>query len=134
MTLDIVDSIYTTPNEFFDLRKTCIISRVNFWSRRCVHDGETLKLLLADNQQLKTSLGQMDAPESNQGFGRVSKQLQSDFDFECAMCPSKSKLPTSRQYCGQCVGGGTDANLAQIKGSYAWFYAKCAHDQAYYAE
>ena len=54
-----------------------------------VHDGDTITLLLAGNQQLKIRLAQIDAPESSQAFGQRSKQSLSELVFNKTI-----RLPT----------------------------------------
>ena len=46
-----------------------------------VHDGDTLTLLVAGNKTLRVRMAQIDAPESQQGFGQKSKQSLSDMAF-----------------------------------------------------
>ncbi len=98
-----------------------------------VHDGDTLTLLLAGNQQLKIRLAQIDAPESNQGFGRVSKQSLSDLAFGKEVSVEVETIDKYGRTVGKVLVGGMDANLEQVKNGMAWEYVKYAHDPAYYS-
>jgi endonuclease YncB( thermonuclease family) len=50
---------------------------------RCigVHDGDSIRVLVSGNQQLKIRLGFIDAPEMGQAFGYWAKQALSELVF-----------------------------------------------------
>lgn len=93
-----------------------------------ISDGDTLTLHDAGNQQHKIRLAEIDAPESKQAFGQVSKKSLSD------MCFGKDATATviNRDRYGRSVArmdcGGVDANLEQVKRGLAWAYVRYARD------
>ena len=50
---------------------------------RCigVHDGDSIRVLVSGNQQLKIRLGFIDAPEMGQAFGYCAQQALSELVF-----------------------------------------------------
>jgi endonuclease YncB( thermonuclease family) len=95
------------------------------------HDGDTVTVLDAGNQQIKIRLNQIDAPELSQDFGRSSKQSLSDLVFGKQV---RIEVADTDRY-GRTVGtiwiGGTDVNLEQVKRGQAWAYRKYLKDPAY---
>ena len=98
-----------------------------------VNDGDTITVLDANNRQYKIRLGQIDAPEFDQDFGRASKKSLSDLVFKRQV---EINVETTDQY-GRIVGkvlvNGQDVNLAQIRSGMAWVYRQYVHEPAYFA-
>jgi len=93
-----------------------------------VHDGDTITLLLAGNQQLKIRLAQIDAPESGQAFGQRSKQSLSELVFNKAIHVKKETIDKYGRTVGTLFIGEFDINREQIKRGMAWAYRKYLHD------
>lgn len=97
-----------------------------------VHDGDTITVLDARNQQHRIRFAQIDAPESRQDFGQASKQALSDLVFGETV---RVEVETTDRY-GRTVGtvwvGSVNTNLEQVKDGMAWVYRQYAHDPAYY--
>jgi len=88
-----------------------------------ITDGETVKVLSKDNQQLKIRLAAIDAPERKQPFGAKSKQMLSSFIGNERVnldCPSKDRY--NRLICTIRLRDGTDVNRAMVANGGAWVY------------
>ncbi len=98
-----------------------------------VLDGDSITLLDTNNRQYNIRLGQIDAPEFSQSFGRASKKALSGLVFGKQV---EVNVETTDQY-GRTVGkvlvNGQDANLAQVRNGMAWVYRQYAHEPAYFA-
>jgi len=95
-----------------------------------VHDGDTVTLLMAGNQQVKIRLAQIDAPESDQAFGQRSKQSLSDMVFNKNIRVEKDTIDKYGRTVGTIFVDGLDANREQIKRGMAWAYRQYLHDQS----
>jgi len=95
-----------------------------------VHDGDTITLLLAGNQQLKIRLAQIDAPENSQAFGQRSKQSLSELVFNKTIHVKKETIDKYGRTVGTLFIDGFDVNREQIKRGMAWAYRKYLHDQS----
>jgi endonuclease YncB( thermonuclease family) len=94
-----------------------------------VHDGDTVTLLMADHQQLKIRLAQLDAPEIGQAFGQRSKQSLSDMVFNKAIQVEKETIDKYGRTVGTIFVAGIDVNAEMIRRGAAWVYRKYAKDQ-----
>jgi endonuclease YncB( thermonuclease family) len=95
-----------------------------------VHDGDTVTLLIAGNQQVKVRLAQIDAPESDQAFGQRSKQSLSNMVFNKTVKVEKETIDKYGRTVGTIFVDGLDANSEQVKRGMAWAYRKYLHDQS----
>ena len=95
-----------------------------------VHDGDTVTLLIAGNQQLKIRLAQIDAPELDQPFGQQSKQSLSDMVFNKTIKVDKETTDKYGRTVGTLIIEGVDANKEQVKRGMAWVYKQYLHDQS----
>lgn len=89
-----------------------------------VTDGDTITLLDASQTQYKIRLSGIDAPEKKQAFGGASKKSLSDLVYGKVVSVNWDKLDRYGRTVGKVLVNGTDANLAQVKNGYAWFYKK----------
>jgi len=105
---------------------------VEFFEGRVVgvHDGDTLTLLMAGNQQIKIRLAQIDAPESDQAFGQRSKESLSNMVFNKNIRVEKETVDKYGRTVGTIIVDGLDANREQIKRGMAWAYRQYLHDQS----
>jgi micrococcal nuclease len=98
-----------------------------------ISDGDTIKVLSADKQQIKCRLFGIDAPESRQSFGQASKNSLSDMVFGKDV---KVEILDQDQY-GRSVCriilNGVDVNKVQLQRGFAWFYARYSDDVSYAA-
>lgn len=98
-----------------------------------VNDGDTLTLVDAGNQQHKIRLAEIDAPESKQAFGQVSKKSLSDMCFgkeatATVIDRDRYKRSVARMDCA-----GIDANLEQVRRGLAWAYVRYARNPRIFA-
>lgn len=94
-----------------------------------VADGDTLTVLV-DRHQVKVRLAEIDAPESHQAFGRVSRQSLAD------ICHLRDAIVTQRdrdrygRIVAQVTCAGVDANAEQVKRGMAWVYRRYAPENS----
>lgn len=96
-----------------------------------IADGDTLTVL-AERQQIKVRLAEIDAPEKGQAFGNRSKQSLSVLCHgKQARLDDKGKdrygRTLARVYCD-----GTDANAEQVRRGMAWVYDRYVTDRSLY--
>ena len=111
-----------------------------------VSDGDTLTVLDSAKTQHKVRLAGIDAPESKQAFGQVSKKNLSDLVFgkDVRVEWKKhdrygrivGKVTVQPQDCSSCQHT-RDAGLAQLEAGLAWWYREyrreqTLEDQGYY--
>jgi endonuclease YncB( thermonuclease family) len=95
-----------------------------------ITDGDTVKLLTADKQQIKIRLSDIDTPEKKQSHGSRAKQALSDLVFRE---PVTAKVVTVDRY-GRTVArlyvGDLDVNQEMVRLGAAWVYRKYSKDQS----
>jgi endonuclease YncB( thermonuclease family) len=95
-----------------------------------VSDGDTVTLLDRSKTQHRIRLLGIDAPESAQSFGQVSRKHLADqvFGKEIqADCPKSDHY--GRRLC-KLIIQGRDVNLGMVKAGLAWHYRQYQSDQA----
>lgn len=98
-----------------------------------ISDGDTIKVLSADKQQIKCRLFGIDAPESRQSFGAASKNSLSDMVFgKNVKVEIVDRDQYGRSVC-RIILNGVDVNKAQLQRGFAWFYARYSDDASYAA-
>ena len=80
-----------------------------------VADGDTITVLGASNRQARVRLQGIDAPESRQAFGEVSKRNLSDLVFNTQVVVEYEKTDRYGRTLGKVLAGGRDVNLEQLK-------------------
>ncbi len=94
-----------------------------------VSDGDTITVLDSQHRQHKIRLAGIDAPESKQAFGQVSKKHLSDLVFDRDVTLGCGKTDRYQREVCVVVVNGEDANLAQVEAGMAWWYRKYANEQ-----
>jgi endonuclease YncB( thermonuclease family) len=102
-------------------------------------DGDTLLMLDSKNAQHRVRLSGIDAPESKQPFGKVSRQNLADLVFQKQVKIETGnkdrygrligKIWVESEDCSGC-GMTLDANLAQVTAGLAWWYRDYAYEQS----
>ncbi len=97
-----------------------------------IADGDTLIILNNDQQEVKVTLAEIDAPEKSQAFGARSKQSLSELCFgkQAEIIPQakdRYKRMVARVKCS-----GVDANTEQVKRGMAWVYPRHVRDHNLY--
>jgi endonuclease YncB( thermonuclease family) len=97
-----------------------------------VHDGDTLTVMNG-SRQVKVRLYGVDAPESNQAFGSVSKRFLSTLVFGKTV---RVSVQTTDRY-GRSVSRvgveGADVSLQIIRAGLGWYYKQYSKDASYAA-
>jgi endonuclease YncB( thermonuclease family) len=93
-----------------------------------VADGDTVTVLDNSNTQYKIRFNGIDAPESKQDFGQVSKRHLSDLVFGKDVTVRWSKKDKYGRIVGTVFVGGTNVNLEQLRAGLAWYYRQYASD------
>lgn len=94
-----------------------------------VSDGDTLKLLTAEQEQVSIRISGIDVPESRQPFGQASKEglialvAQAEVVAHCA-----KNDQYGRSICRVEVGG-VDVGLRQLQAGLAWHYKQFEREQ-----
>lgn len=94
-----------------------------------VSDGDTLTVLVGV-QQYRVRLQGIDAPESGQAFGSVSKQGLSSLAFGRSVQVEFREQDRYGRILGVVYVDGQDINLAMIKHGLAWHYKHYQRDQS----
>lgn len=92
-------------------------------------DGDTLTVLDGSNKQTRIRLVGIDAPESKQAFGTVSRKHLSDLVFNKQVTVEYDKTDGYGRTLGKVLVGGRDVNLEQIKAGLAWHYKYYENEQ-----
>ena len=95
-----------------------------------ITDGDTLVVLDAGNTQHKIRLPGIDAPESNQPFGKRSKEALSALVAGQRVEVDWHKHDRYGRILGKVIAQGKDVNLAQVRTGMAWWYRKYANEQS----
>ena len=94
-----------------------------------ITDGDTLVVLDASNTQHKIRLSGIDAPETNQPFGKRSKEALSALVAGQRVEVDWHKHDRYGRIVGKVIAQGKDVNLAQFRTGMAWWYRKYADEQ-----
>ena len=95
-----------------------------------ITDGDTLVVLDASNTQHKIRLSGIDAPETNQPFGKRSKEALSALVAGQRVEVDWHKHDRYGRIVGKVIAQGKDVNLAQVRTGMAWWYRKYANEQS----
>lgn len=87
-----------------------------------VADGDTIHCLTAEKQQIRVRLAEIDAPESKQAFGNVSKQSLSGLVFDRDVNLSITDQDKYGRYVAHVFVDGKNVNLVQVQTGMAWVY------------
>ena len=91
-----------------------------------VHDGDTLTVLTAGNVETKVRLHGIDAPESGQAFGNVSKQALSGMVFGKTVVVDALSHDRYGRVIGVVYLPEGNVNHAMVAYGYAWWYQEYA--------
>lgn len=96
-----------------------------------VVDGDTVKVLTADNTQLRVRLYGIDAPESRQPYGQAAKQHLSGLIFGRDVGLTITGVDLYGRSIGIIILDGTDINLEMIRAGMAWCYRRYCDNPKY---
>src|SRR6516165_7585726 len=93
---------------------------------RCVGvtDGDTVRVLSSDNQQIRVRLAFVDAPEKVQAFGQRAKQAMSALVFGKDVKLRPHTIDGYGRLVAQVLVDNQDAGLELLKQGLCWVYEK----------
>ena len=95
-----------------------------------ITDGDTVVVLDGGNTQHKIRLSGIDAPETNQPFGKRSKEALSALVAGQRVEVDWHKHDRYGRIVGKVIVQGKDVNLAQVQAGMAWWYRKYRDEQS----
>jgi endonuclease YncB( thermonuclease family) len=93
-----------------------------------VTDGETLKVLVGDQQLLRVRLAFCDAPEKKQAFGARAKQAMSELVFGKDIELRPHAIDRYARTVAQVEADGKDAGTEMLRQGLAWVYDRRKND------
>lgn len=96
-----------------------------------VTDGDTVRLLVDGRDLYKVRLGEIDAPESGQPFGRTSKKMLSELVFGQMVSARVTDVDRYGRSVAVLTRGSTNSNGEMVKQGGAWAYRRYLSDQRY---
>lgn len=94
-----------------------------------VSDGDTVKLLTADQQQVSIRISGIDAPESRQAFGQASKENLLALTAQAEVVARCSKVDQYDRSICRVEVAGVDVGLRQLQAGLAWHYKQYQREQ-----
>jgi endonuclease YncB( thermonuclease family)/methylphosphotriester-DNA--protein-cysteine methyltransferase len=94
-----------------------------------VSDGDTITVLDKENREHKIRFQGIDAPESKQAFGQVSKDNLARMIMGKEVKVVWSKRDKYGRTVGKVLLDGQDVNIEQVKAGLAWHYKKYSDEQ-----
>ena len=93
-----------------------------------VSDGDTITVLDSNNQKHKVRLQGIDAPETQQAFGEISRQSLASLVNDKEVIVLWDKKDKYARILGKIIVDGRDANYEQLKKGLAWYYKQYKKD------
>ncbi|CAG7856578.1 hypothetical protein MCAMS1_01115 [biofilm metagenome] len=93
-----------------------------------VTDGDTIKVLTKDNQEVKVRLACIDAPEKKQAFGEKAKQSLAKLIYNKTVEIESGGTDRYKRTLGYIWLGNELINLKMVADGYAWNYRKYCTD------
>jgi endonuclease YncB( thermonuclease family) len=91
-----------------------------------ITDGDTLTLLV-DRRQVRVRLAQIDAPESDQPYGKKAKAALSALAFGRQAHVEVVDIDRYGRTVGEVFVDGIDVNREMVREGHAWAYTKYSH-------
>ena len=95
-----------------------------------VTDGDTLKLLDADNKQHTIRLAGIDAPEKSQAFGNAAQKHLAELVADQQVCTEGDKTDKYGRTVAKVMLDDKDVDLQMVKDGFAWHFKKYASEQS----
>ena len=93
-----------------------------------ITDGDTIKILTSDKQQIKVRLANIDSPEKKQPYGQKAKQILSDKIYGKKVTVEKVTTDRYKRMIGKVYLGDRYINAEMVADGYAWVYRKYNKD------
>lgn len=92
-----------------------------------ISDGDTIKILTEDKQELRIRLNGIDCPEKKQAFGTKAKEFTSDLVFGKNVKVISRGTDRYGRVLGEVIlEDGRSLNKELLKNGYAWWYEQYA--------
>ena len=95
-----------------------------------ISDGDTIKVLNSENQQIKVRLASIDTPEAKQAFGNVAKTATGQLCHEQQVTVHETGKDRWKRTIAFVVVDGVNVNAELIKRGLAWHYREYSKDAA----
>lgn len=95
-----------------------------------ITDGDTFKLLVTGNRQIKVRLAEIDTPETAQPYGSKAKQELSSLIFGKSATVNVMDIDRYGRTVGRVYADGVDVNAEMVRRGAAWVYRRYAKDQS----
>lgn len=102
----------------------------HLWRVVGVYDGDTVTCLDETNQQQKVRLAGIDAPESSQDFGKVSREALASLVFGRTVEVTDQGRDRYGRWIGQVSVDGVDVNRQMVATGNAWHYTAYSNDSS----
>ncbi len=96
-----------------------------------VTDGDTVRLLVDGQRLYKIRLGEIDAPENGQPFGRASKRMLSELVFGQTVAARVTDIDRYGRAVAVLTRARSNINAEMVKRGAAWAYRRYLSDQRY---
>lgn len=93
-----------------------------------VYDGDTVTCLDENNQQQKVRLAEIDAPESGQDFGKVSREALAAMVFGRTVEVTDQGRDRYGRWIAKLSVDGIDVNRQMVSSGNAWVYTAYSND------
>lgn len=105
-------------------------STSHLWRVVGVYDGDTITCLDENNQQQKVRLAGIDAPESSQDFGKVSREALASLVFGRTVEVTTEGRDRYGRWIGQISADDTNVNRQMVATGNAWHYTTYSSDSS----
>lgn len=95
-----------------------------------ITDGDTFKLLVTGNRQIKVRLAEIDTPETAQPYGSKAKHELSSLIFGKTATVNVVDIDRYGRTVGRVYADGVDVNAEMVGRGAAWVYRQYAKDQS----
>ena len=93
-----------------------------------IADGDTFTLLIADKQQIRIRLAEIDTPESGQPYGNRAKQALADLVFRKHVRVEVQDIDRYGRTVGRPYVGDVDVCAELVENGFAWAYRRYLRD------
>ena len=95
-----------------------------------VSDGDTVKIVTAQKEEITIRFAEIDAPEKDQPYGQKSKQALSDLVFNKEVKVVRTDIDRYGRTVGRVYEGEKDINKEMVRAGAAWAYLQYLTDQS----
>jgi endonuclease YncB( thermonuclease family) len=93
-----------------------------------VSDGDSFRLIAADNQTVRVRIAGIDAPEKSQPYAQKSRESLESLLNSGSITLAPVKIDRFERWVAHVAVNQEDVGLAQIQRGYAWFFPRYQQD------